>query len=177
MGSEMCIRDSDYTVLRVTTLATDLSLLLGARLQRQRWAPVLMRPYEKVRPILPEDLGWCIADAVDNPQASRRIIEVAGEEEYTFLELQELYCRTIGRKVRLVFIPPRLAMMFAACVDFVTGNQYNARGLVSAFTGGSTCDITDMHRVFQRPHGSFSRHLEDFFKTGTVVTQGRNNSA
>ena len=161
----------DYTVLRVTTLATDLSLLLGARLQRKGRAPVVMQRHEKVRPILPEDLARCIADAVDNPRASRKIIEVAGEEEYTFLELQELYCRAIGRRVRLVFIPPRIAMMIAACVDFATGNRYNARGLVSAFTGGSTCDIAAMRSVFGIRQGSFARHLEDFFRTGAVVPQ------
>lgn len=167
----LAVSGLDYTVLRVTTIATDLSLLLGARLLKQGRAPVIMRKEEKVRPILPEDLARCIADAVDNPQASRRIFEVAGVEEYTFLELQELYRRAIGKPVRLVFVPPRLAMMIASCVDFATGNRYNARGLVSAFTGGSTCDITDMESVFTFRQGSFARHLEDFFRTGAVVPQ------
>ena len=161
----------DCTILRVTSLASDLSLTLGNMLKKKSWAPVFMKKNEKVRPILLEDLAWCIADAVVNPLTSCRTIEVAGEEEYTFLQLQELYCRTIGRKVRFVFVPPSFALFIASCVDFATRNQYNARGLVSAFTGGSTCDINDMLNVFKIQQGSFARHLEDFFKTGSIVPQ------
>ena len=40
-----------------------------------------------------------------------------------------------------------LANFIAGCVDWATKNQYNARGIVSAFTGGSTCDISDMQQV------------------------------
>jgi uncharacterized protein YbjT (DUF2867 family) len=161
----------DYTILRVTSLATDLSLTLGNILKKKSRAPVFMKKNEVVRPILLEDLAWCIADAVVNSQASRRIIEAAGEEKYTFLELQELYCHAIGKKIRFIFVPPQLALFVASCVDFATRNQYNARGLVSAFTGGSTCDITDMRAVFRIKQGSFARHLEDFFRTGSVLPQ------
>jgi len=57
----------------VRKVVTDLSLLLGTRLKRKGWAPMLMRKYEKVCPILPEDLAWCIVDAIDNEKASYKI--------------------------------------------------------------------------------------------------------
>ncbi|MCP4716142.1 MAG: NmrA family NAD(P)-binding protein, partial [Deltaproteobacteria bacterium] len=161
----------DYTVLRVTSLATDMSLLLGKTLQKKGRSPVLMKKTERIRPILIEDLAWCIADTIENTQASNKIIEVAGEEEYTFLELQELFCKTIGRQVRFIFVPTPLGYAVASCIDFVTAQKYNARGLVSAFTGGSTCDITEMQKTFKLKQGSFARHLEDYFKTGGIVPQ------
>jgi uncharacterized protein YbjT (DUF2867 family) len=154
----------DYTVLRVTTLATDMSLLLGATLQKKGRVPLLMKPHEKIRPILLEDLAWCMAEAIDNPGASRRVIEVAGEEEYDFRQFEQLFCRALGKKVRFIFIPMPLSNFIAACVDFFTANRYNARGLVSAFTGGSTCDTTEMKRVFNIQQGSFAQYLEDFFR-------------
>ena len=80
----------DYTVFRVTTLATDMSMLLGNTLRRKGRVPMLMKPAEKIRPILLEDLAWCMADAIDNPRASRRIIEVAGEEEYDFRQFEQI---------------------------------------------------------------------------------------
>ena len=125
---------------------------------------MLMKPHEKIRPILLDDLARCMADAIDNPKASNRIIEVAGEEEYDFREFEKLFCRVLNRKVRFIFIPLVLANFIAGCVDFVTKNQYNARGIVSAFTGGSTCDITDMQEVFSIKQGSFAAYLEDYFK-------------
>jgi uncharacterized protein YbjT (DUF2867 family) len=161
----------DYTVLRITSLATDMSLLLGNTLKKKGRSPMLMKSHEKIRPILIEDVAWCAADSIDNPKASCRVIEVAGEEEYTFVELQELFCKTIGKKVRFIFVPLPIANFIASCVDFATKNQYNARGLVSAFTGGSTCDITEMKEVFGIKQGSFARHLEDYFKTGNIVSQ------
>lgn len=167
----LCVSGLDYTVLRVTSLATDMSLLLGNSLKKKGRAPMVMKRHEKIRPVLPEDLAWCLADAIDNPRAINKVIEVAGEEEYTFLELQELFCRTIGKKVRFRFIPLTLAYFVASCVDFKTKNRYNARGLISAFTGGSTCDIREMRDVFRVKQGSFARHLEDYFKTGSVVPQ------
>ena len=161
----------DYTVFRITTLATDMSILLGNRLQRKGWAPMFMKRQEKVRPILPEDLAWCIADALDNPAASRKTVEVAGDEEYTFIELQNLFARIIGKKVRFIFLPLPLANAIASCVDFVTDNKYNASGLVSAFTGGSTCDISEMQKIFMIRQGSFAQHLEDCLKQGRVIPQ------
>ena len=161
----------DYTVFRITTLATDMSILLGNRMKRKGWAPMFMKQQEKVRPILPEDLAWCVADALENPAAANKLIEVAGEEEYTFIELQNLFSRFLGRKVRFIFIPPAVAKFLASCIDFVTDNKYNASGLVSAFTGGSTCDISEMQNIFTIRQGSFARHLEDYLREGKVIPQ------
>ena len=131
----------DYTIFRVTTLATDMSVLLGNSLKRRGWSPMFMKREEKVRPILPDDLARCMVDAIDNRKASNTIVEVAGEEEYTFLELRDLFSQVLGNKVRFIFIPSPVAYFIAGLVDSFTGRAYNARGLVSAFTGGSTCDI------------------------------------
>lgn len=152
----------DYTVFRVTTLATDMAILLGNRLKKKGWVPMFMKRHERVRPILLEDLAWCIVDAIENPKASFKIIEVAGEEEYTFVELQNLFSRFIGRKIRFVFIPPSLARFVASLGDFITDNQYNMKGVVSAFTGGSTCDIKMMKEIFERKQGSFAKYLETY---------------
>ena len=157
----------DYTVFRVTTLATDMSLLLGATLLKKGHAFLLMKPHEKIRPILLEDLAWCMADAIENPKASCRIIEVAGEEEYDFRQLEQLFCSAMGRKVRFIFIPPSVAYFVASCIDAVTAGAYNARGLVSAFTGGSTCDISEMKRIFDIHQGSFAHYLENFFRSAS----------
>ena len=90
------------------------------------------------------------------------MIEVAGKEEYDFMSFQELFCKAIGKRVRFVFIPLPLTNFIASCIDFATNCRYNARGLVSAFTGGSTCDITEMEKIFAVQQGSFAKYLEDF---------------
>jgi len=154
----------DYTILRITSLATDMSMLTGTTLRKRGWAPMLMKPHEKIRPILLDDLAWCMADAIDNPKACRRIIEVAGVEEYNFREFEKLFCRTLNKKVRFIFVPLPLATFIAGCVDWATKNQNNARGIVSAFTGGSTCNIAEMQQVFSIKQGSFAAYLEDFFR-------------
>ena len=156
----------DYTIFRVTTLATDMSALLGESLKRRGWSPLFMKPEEKVRPILPRDLAQCMVDAVDNKKASHAVVEVAGEEEYTFVALQDLFSQVLRRKVRFIFIPPQLAYFLAAVADSFTGKAYNARGLVSAFTGGSTCDISQMKEIFAIKQGSFAQYLEDYFRSG-----------
>jgi uncharacterized protein YbjT (DUF2867 family) len=154
----------DYTVLRVTTLATDMSMFTGENLRKRGWSVILMKQQEKIRPVLLDDLAWCVADSVDNPKASRRIIEVAGEEELTFLELEALFCEALGKKIRFVFVPHQAAHVIASCVDRVTGNRNNARGLVSAFTGGSTCDISEMKTVFDLKQKSFAAYLKNHFQ-------------
>jgi len=153
----------DYTVLRITTLATDMSLLLGAVLKKRGIAPVIMKKNDRVRPILLADLAACVVSAIDNRRAAKRIIEVAGKEEYTFLELEALFTTAIGKKVRLVFIPSRVAELIAVVIDSLTRCKYNGRGLVSAFSGGSTCDIGEMDRVFQVKQGSFRDYLNSHF--------------
>jgi uncharacterized protein YbjT (DUF2867 family) len=153
----------DYTIFRVTTLATDMSVLLGNRLKEKGWAPMLMRREEKVGPILPGDLAKCMVDALNNSKASHKIVEVAGEEEYTFVELRDLFSKALNKKVRFIFIPPKLAYFLAGMVDSFTSGEYNARGLISAFTGGSTCDISEMKNIFNITQGSFAKYLEDYF--------------
>ena len=160
----LIISGLDYTILRITSLATDISLLLGSSLKKRGFAPVMMKRLERISPILLEDLSFCITDAIHNPKASDNIIEVAGKEEYTFLELQDLFSEAIGKKIRLIFVPLLIANSIAYIVDSITINKFNARGLVSAFTGGSTCDITDMQQVFPVKQGSFAAYLEDYFK-------------
>ena len=155
----------DYTIFRVTTLATDMSALLGESLKRRGWSPLFMKREEKVRPILPKDLAQCMVDALDNKKASHAVVEVAGEEEYTFVALRDLFSRVLQKKVRFIFIPSTLAYFLAAVVDSVTGKAYNAKGLVSAFTGGSTCDISQMKEMFAIKQGSFAQYLEDYFRS------------
>ena len=154
----------DYTIFRVTTLATDMSVLLGNRLKKKGWAPMFMKREEKVRPILPEDLARCMVDALDNSRASHKIVEVAGEEEYTFVELRDLFSKVLNKKVRFIFLPLKLAYFMAGIADGLTSGEYNARGLVSAFTGGSTCDISEMKEIFAVTQGSFETHLKDYFQ-------------
>ena len=154
----------DYTIFRVTTLATDMSVLLGNSLKKKGWAPMFMKREEKVRPILLEDLARCMVDALDNKRASYKVVEVAGEEEYTFVELRDLFSKVLDKKVSFVFVPSKLAYFVAGIIDILTDRVYNAKGLVSAFTGGSTCDISEMKDIFSINQGSFAKYLEDYFQ-------------
>ena len=124
---------------------------------------MFMTREEKVRPILPDDLARCMVDAVDNKKTSHAIVEVAGEEEYTFVALRDLFSNVLGKKVHFIFIPSPVAYFIAGLIDSFTGRAYNARGLVSAFTGGSTCDISRMKDLFPVQQGSFAKYLEDYF--------------
>ena len=163
----LIISGLDYTVLRITSLATDMSLLLGSSLEKRGFAPVLMKRHEMISPILLEDLSFCVTDSIHNPKDLNNIIEVAGKEEYTFLELQNLFSAAIGKKTRLIFVPILISNSIAYIVDSITINKFNARGLVSAFTGGSTCDISNMNDIFKRDQGSFKEYLTDHFKNTT----------
>jgi len=154
----------DYSIFRVTTLATDMSVLLGNRLKKKGWAPMFMKREEKVRPILLKDLARCMVDALDNKKASYKVVEVAGEEEYTFVELNHLFSKVLNKKVSFIFIPSKIAYFVAGIVDVLTDRVYNAKGLVSAFTGGSTCDISEMKDIFSINQGSFGKYLEDYFQ-------------
>jgi NADH dehydrogenase len=154
----------DYTIFRVTTLASDMSVLLGNSLKKKGWAPMFMKREEKVRPILLEDLAGCMVDALDNKKASCKVVEVAGEEEYTFVELRDLFSRVLDKKVRFIFVPSELAYFVAGIIDILTDRVYNAKGLVSAFTGGSTCNISEMKDIFSINQGSFGKYLEDYFQ-------------
>ncbi len=165
----LIISGLDYTVLRITSLATDMSLLLGSSLKKRGFAPIIMKKLERISPILLEDLSFCITDSIQNPKASKSIIEVAGKEEYTFLELQNLFSDAIGKNIHLIFVPLLIANIIAYIIDSLTVNKYNARGLVSAFTGGSTCDITTMNDIFRLDQGSFKAYLTDHYKNSNCT--------
>jgi uncharacterized protein YbjT (DUF2867 family) len=136
----------DYTVLRVATLATDL-VFMGDTLKKRGWAPTLKRKRNKVRPVFIQDLAKCLVGSLDNPKASRKVIELGGNAQYSFKELEDLYSKALKRKVRFVQIPLPIARFIAATVDYITADRYNARGLVSALSEDSACNATEARRI------------------------------
>ena len=80
------------------------------------------------------------------------------------MKLKGMFKSSLSKKIRLIFIPLLLANTIAYIIDSVNFNRFNARGLVSAFTGGSTCDITTMNDIFRLDQGSFKKYLIDHFK-------------
>lgn len=69
------------------------------------------------------------------------------------MELRDLFSKVLNKKVRFIFLPLKLAYFIAGIVDSFTRGEYNARGLVSAFTGRSTSDINEMKKGGEKRKG------------------------
>lgn len=117
LHAEQIVRDSDldWTILRPTMIYGDAGDRNIARLLAlMRRLPVLPVPGGGARlqqPVHVEDLAAAIMEAVSAPVSVGRVYDVAGPEPLTFRNLLEESGSALGRRVRLVPVPLRPAIL------------------------------------------------------------------
>jgi uncharacterized protein YbjT (DUF2867 family) len=112
-----------YTIVRPTVIFGREDILINNIAYILRRLPVFGIPGSgsyRLRPVSVEDVAdICVRSG---PGESDEVIDSVGPETFTFEELVRLIARAIGRRTRLVHVPPAAALTVATVIGRVVGD-------------------------------------------------------
>ena len=112
-----------YTIVRPTVIFGREDILINNIAYILRRLPVFGIPGSglyRLRPVSIEDVAdICVRSG---PGESDEVIDSVGPETFTFEELVRLIARAIGRRTRLVHVPPAAALTVATVIGRVVGD-------------------------------------------------------
>ena len=112
-----------YTILRPTVIFGLEDILINNIAWFIRRFPVFGIPGDgkyQIRPIYVGDMAQLIIEAV--AQQGNFLLDAVGPEMFTFEELVRLIAEQVGRSVRLLHLPPRLAYVFTSVIGRFVGD-------------------------------------------------------
>ena len=76
---------------------------------------------QRLQPVFIDDLGWAVAEAVDNRAADNRVFEIGGPEVLTMQEIVRAALAVMGRRRFLLPVPKVLMKALAVLMWFLPG--------------------------------------------------------
>jgi uncharacterized protein YbjT (DUF2867 family) len=125
--AETAVRDSGitYVILRPSWVYGPEDRSLNRFLKLSRYLPFVpiigVGSRQRLQPVFIDDLGWAVAEAVDNRAADNRVFEIGGPEVLTMQEIVRTGLEVLGRRRFLLPIPKTLMKAQAALLRFLPG--------------------------------------------------------
>jgi NADH dehydrogenase len=127
---EKLVQDSglSYGIVRPTLVVGPNDILVNNIAWLLRQLPVFAMPGSgkyRVQPVTLDDTGEIIADAVQGSQDTT--VDAAGPQIMTFEELVRATAAAIGRKARIVHVPPAVALVLLRVLNLLVGEVILSR--------------------------------------------------
>jgi uncharacterized protein YbjT (DUF2867 family) len=141
----------DWTILRPTMIygtARDRNI---SRLLRfiKRWPVFPLCGNALWQPIYVDDLADAVVAALDSPRTIRMAYNLAGAEPLLFADLIRSAARAVGRRIRLLPVPLKAAVLAARLTRVVTAEQIRRLAEDKAFSiSGAARDFNFAPRSF-----------------------------
>jgi len=125
--AETAVRDSGitYAIFRPSWVygPEDRSLNRFLRLSRLLpFVPIIgVGSRQRLQPVFIDDLGWAVAEAVDNRAADNRVFEIGGPEVLTMKEIIRTGLEVMDRRRFLLPVPKALIKAQSALLQFLPG--------------------------------------------------------
>lgn len=118
---ERCLIESglSYAILRPTVIFGDEDILINNVAWLLRRLPVFAVPGAgdyRLQPVFVEDMARLAVEAGE--ARDNRVFDAVGPETFTFDELVRLVAKKIGRKTRIVHVPPGLSLFVSRLVGW-----------------------------------------------------------
>lgn len=166
---EEAVRQSGipFCILRPSLIFGSGSGFVGQMLDVMRKAP-LFRPVPGngkplFRPVSVEDVASCFAQALTNPAATNKTIELGGGDELSLNEILAEIATCAGIRKPAVHIPLPLMFLGAALAQTVMPQPPVTIGQLRMLQEGSTCDIRPMAQILGIKPVGFRENLKKYF--------------
>lgn len=123
--AETAVRDSGitYVIFRPSWVYGPEDHSLNRFLTMSRYLPFVpiigIGSRQQLQPVFIDDLGWAVAEAVDNREADNRVFEIGGPEVLTMKEIIRTALEVLGRRRFLLPVPKVLMKAQAALLQFL----------------------------------------------------------
>jgi uncharacterized protein YbjT (DUF2867 family) len=171
---EEAVRSSGipFCILRPSLIFGSGSGFVTQMLDIMRKAPIF-RPVPGngkplFRPVLVDDVAACFTQALSNPAATNKAIELGGADELSLNEVLAEIADCAAIRKPAVHVPLALMFVGAALTQTLLPHPPVTIGQLRMLKEGSTCDIGPMMEVFQvRPVG-FREGLRSYLSATTA---------
>ena len=155
-----------YCILRPSLIFGPGSGFVTEMLDIMRKAP-LFRPVPgngkpRFRPIFVEDVAACFTQALTNPAATNKTIELCGGEELSLDQVLQEIADCAGIRKRAIHVPMALMFPAAAVAQTLLPRPPVTVGQLKMLKEGSTCDIGPMVQTFGFTPAGFRSTLKNY---------------
>jgi uncharacterized protein YbjT (DUF2867 family) len=125
--AETAVRDSGiaYVIFRPSWVYGPEDRSLNRFLAMSRFFPFVPiigdGSRQRLQPVFIDDLGWAVAEAVDNRAADNRVFEIGGPEMLTMREIIRTALEVMDRRRYLLAVPKVLMKAQSALLQFLPG--------------------------------------------------------
>ncbi len=167
-AGELHISDSklDYTILRPSFLfgKEDKSINYFLKFIKNRFFVIFGDGNYKLQPVYVGDVAKAVVDSIKNKKASKNIIEIGGNKQYSFNELIDVLARSINKKVVKMHIPTGFARFLAKIFGRFSFSPITSEQL-DMLIAGTTCSNKEFNEVY----GFKFKNFEDYLKEHKLI--------
>ncbi len=157
----------DYTIFRpsiVYGVGDQFINKIAGIIRMMPVVPVLGDGLYKLQPVYVEELTTLMALSAVKDYTSRKIYEIGGPEQLTYLEVLNIIKRTMSRKRASLHIPLFLARMAAYLMEMVLKPAPLTRDQLKMIAAGSTCDHMIAENEFGVKFSSLEIQLQKYMR-------------
>jgi len=144
----------EYTIFRPGFVFGRDGGALPLFIKQVKYSPVVTvigSGLQRIQPIWVEDVAEYFARGVDQPQAANRTFEIGGPDVVTWNELYPRIAKALGKRRRLVHIPPSLARTGAKLTQWAPGAPLTTDQVAMIESGDNVASRSDAADTFQLP--------------------------
>ena len=113
-----------------------------------------------MQPLSPKDLSRCMVDALNNPKANCRLINIGGPERFTFHNAVSMVARAMGKEVKISYTPVWIATVLAYIINRVKPGSFLQPDWIEILTMDSVADADPIWDTFGLELESIQPYLE-----------------
>ncbi|HEX4677692.1 MAG TPA: complex I NDUFA9 subunit family protein [Gaiellaceae bacterium] len=154
MEQEAARSGLEYTVFRPSFVFGRDGGALPLFIKQVRYSPVVTvigSGLQRIQPIWVEDVAEYFSRGVDHPQAANRTFEIGGPDIVTWNELYLRIAKVLGKRRKLVHIPPGLARTGAKLTQWAPGAPLTTDQIAMIEAGDNAASRSDAVDTFQLP--------------------------
>ena len=154
MEQETARSGLEYTIFRPGFVFGRDGGALPLFIKQVKYSPVVTvigSGRQRIQPIWVEDVAEYLARGVDHPQAANRTFEIGGPDIVTWNELYPRIAKALGKRRRLVHVPPRLARTGARLTQWAPGAPLTTDQVAMIEAGDNVATRSDAVDTFQLP--------------------------
>ena len=162
-----------YCILRPSLIFGPGDGFVTQMLDIMRKAP-LIRPVPgdgnpKFRPVFVDDVAACFAQALTNPAATNKTVDLGGAEELTLNQVLAEIAQCAGIRKPAFHVPMPVMFTVASIAQSILPRPPVTTGQLRMLQEGSTCDVLPMKEIFSLNPIGFSEGLRRYLCASAQV--------
>jgi uncharacterized protein YbjT (DUF2867 family) len=153
----------DYTVFRPSGLFHDFVEVFKPQIMKGRVRAVGDGTL-KMQPLSPRDLARCMVDALQNPKANFRILDIGGPERFTYKEAVSLVANAMGKEPKISYSPFWLISALAHIINWIKPGSFFQPDWIEILTMDSVTDVEPIRECFGIELEHIGPYLKESFK-------------